>query len=58
MDNSDSVEGTMETVELFLGLYLRCSANQNAQMKPEFIILFLKTFFRIVAHPMALFGKE
>ena len=58
MDNSNSVKGTMETLTLlFLKQYLRYGANQNAQMKPEFITL-LKTFLTIVAYPMVPFGKE
>ena len=58
MDNSFSVEVTMETVDTyFLEQYLRYGANQNAQMKPEFLIL-LKAFLTIVANPVAPFGKE
>ena len=58
MDNSNSVKGTMETLTLlFLKQYLRYGANQNAQMKPEFITL-LKTFLTIVAYQMVPFGKE
>ena len=48
----------METVDFVIfRAMLRYGANQNAQMKPEFIIL-LKTFLMIVAYPMAPFGKE
>ena len=58
MDNSNSVEGTMETVDtVIFRAYLRYVANQNTQMKPEIIILLL-TFLTIVAYPMVPFGKE
>ena len=40
MANSNLVEVTMEKAEmLFLEQYIRHGANQNNQMKPEFIIL-------------------
>ena len=58
MDNSNSVEGTMETVDTVIFWAIsEIRANQNVQMKPEFIIL-LKAFLTIVAYPMAPFGKE
>ena len=58
MDNSNSVKGTMETVDAIIFRAIsEIRANQNAQMKPGFIIL-LKTFLMIVAYPMVPFGKE
>ena len=58
MANSNLVEVTMEKAEmLFIKQYIRHGANQNNQMKPEFIIL-LKTFLMLVMYQMAPFGKN
>ena len=58
MSNSNLVEVTMETADtVIFREYLRYRANQNDQIKPEFIIL-LKTFLMIVTYQMAPFGKE
>ena len=58
MANSNLVEVTMETADtVIFREYLRYRANQNDQIKPEFIIL-LKTFLMIVTYQMAPFRKE
>ena len=58
MANSNLVEALWKQLTLlFLEQYLRCEANQNDQMKPEFKIL-LKIFLMIVTYQMAPFGKN
>ena len=58
MTNSNLVEVTMETADtVIFREYLRYRANQNDQIKPEFIIL-LTTFLVIVTYQMAPFGNE
>ena len=57
MDNSDSVGGTMETVDTVIFRAITEIRGKSSQMKQEFIIL-LKTFLTIVAYPMVPLGKK
>ena len=57
MDNSDSVGGTMETVDTVIFRAISEIRGKSSQMKQEFIIL-LKTFLIIVAYPMVPLGKK
>ena len=58
MDNSNSLEGTMETVDTVI--FRAISEIRGKSKRPDearFIIL-LKTFLTIVAYSMVPFGKE
>ena len=57
MDNSDSVGGTIETVDTVIFRAISEIRGKSSQMKQEFIIL-LKTFLIIVAYPMVPLGKK